>query len=89
MRELKERTGLSFRTTVLGYIQRGGSPTMEDRVLASRLGIRAVELLRDEKGGMVVGVKGGEVIDLPIEEALSIPARFDSDLFEEAKILSL
>lgn len=89
MRELKERTGLSFRTTVLGYIQRGGSPTMEDRVLASRLAVRAVDLLRADKGGRVVGVKGGEVIDLPISEALQIPPRFDSDLFEQAKMLSL
>ena len=89
MSELKERTGLSFRSTVLGYIQRGGSPSMEDRVLASRLGVRAVELLKDNKGGRVVGVKGGEVIDLPISEALSIAPRFDEVLFEQAKMLSL
>ena len=88
-KELKERTGLSFRTTVLGYIQRGGSPTMEDRVLASRLAIRAVDLLRKNEGGRVVGVKGGEIIDLPIAEALSVPARFEQELYEEAKILSL
>ena len=89
MRELKERTGLSFRSTVLGYIQRGGSPTMEDRVLASRLGVRAVELLLKNKGGKVVGIRGGKVIDLPIEEALAIPPRFDEELFEQAKMLSL
>ncbi len=88
-RELKARTSLSFRTTVLGYIQRGGSPTMEDRVLASRLGIRAVELLKDDVGGVVVGVRGGKVVDLPIEEALAIPVRFEAELYEEAKILSL
>lgn len=88
-RELKERTGLSFRTTVLGYIQRGGSPTMEDRVLASRLAIRAVDLLRDNKGGRVVGVKGGVVIDLPIDEALNMPVRFETELYEQAKMLSL
>ncbi len=89
MSELKERTGLSFRSTVLGYIQRGGSPSMEDRVLASRLGVRAVELLKDNKGGRVVGVKGGEVIDLPISEALAIAPRFDEVLYEQAKMLSL
>ena len=88
-RELKTRTDLSFRTTVLGYIQRGGSPSMEDRVLASRLAIRAVELLRDGIGGNVVGVKGGEVIDLPIDEALAIRPRFDDALFDQAKMLSL
>jgi len=89
MTELKSRTGLSFRSTVLGYIQRGGSPSMEDRVLASRLGVRAVALLKEGKGGRVVGVKGGAVIDLPIEEALKIPAPFDEELYEQAKILSL
>lgn len=89
MKELKERTGLSFRSTVLGYIQRGGSPTMADRVLASRLGIRAVELLKENKGGLVVGVKGGAVIEMPISEALAIPSYFDEALYEQAKILSL
>ena len=89
MHELKDRTGLSFRSTVLGYSQRGGSPTMEDRVLASRLGVRAVELLLKNKGGKVVGISGGKVIDLPIEEALAIPPRFDEELFEQAKMLSL
>ena len=89
LHELKERTGLSFRTTVLGYIQRGGSPTMEDRVLASRLGMRAVSLLKEGKGGRVVGVKGGEVIDLPIADALAIKPRFDEELYEQAKMLSL
>ena len=87
--ELKARTNLSFRTTVLGYIQRGGSPTMEDRVLASKLGIRAVELLKEEVGGVVVGVKGGAVVDMPIEEALSLPVQFERELYEQAKILSL
>ena len=89
MSELKSRTGLSFRSTVLGYIQRGGSPTMEDRVLASRLGIRAVELLKENVGGRVVGVQGGAVIDLPISEALASAPRFDEALYEQAKMLSL
>ena len=89
MAALKERTGLSFRSTVLGYIQRGGSPTMADRVLASRLGLKAVELLKENKGGLAVGVKGGAVVALPIGEALAIPAFFDEELYEQAKILSL
>lgn len=89
MRELKARTGLSFRSTVLGYIQRGGSPTMEDRVLASRMGIRAVELLCAGRGGRVVGMKDGKIVDMKIEDALAIPPRFDDELYEQAKILSL
>lgn len=89
MKEIKARTGLSLRSTVLGYIQRGGSPSMEDRVLASRLGIRAVELLKENKGGLVVGIKGNDVIDLPIKDALAVKPRFDEKLFEQAKMLSL
>ena len=89
MTELKARTGLSFRSTVLGYIQRGGSPTMADRVLASKLGIRAVELLKANKGGYVVGSKGDDVVEVEIEKALAIPPYFDEKLYEQAKMLSL
>ena len=89
MKELKARTGLSIRSTVLGYIQRGGSPTMSDRVLASRLGIRAVELLKENKGGLVVGVKGGQVVELPIADALAIKPYFDEKLYDQAQMLSL
>ena len=89
MKEIKARTGLSIRSTVLGYIQRGGSPTMSDRVLASRLGIRAVELLKENKGGLVIGVKGGQVIEMPIADALAIKPYFDEKLYEQATMLSL
>jgi len=89
MAEIKSRTGFSLRSTVLGYIQRGGSPTMADRVLASKLGIRAVQLLKENKGGYVVGSKGDSVIEMPIAEALAVPPSFDENLFEQAKILSL
>lgn len=89
MAEIKARTGLSLRSTVLGYIQRGGSPTMADRVLASKLGIRAVQLLKENKGGIVVGSKGDDVIEMPIGEALAVEPSFDEALYEQAKMLSL
>ncbi len=89
MAEIKARTGLSLRSTVLGYIQRGGSPTMADRVLASKLGIRAVQLLKENKGGIVVGSKGDDVIEMPIAEALAVEPSFDEALYEQAKMLSL
>lgn len=89
MKEIKARTGLSLRSTVLGYIQRGGSPSMEDRVLASQMAVRAVDLLRAGKGGRVIGTKGYQIIDMPIKEALAIPPKFNEELFEIAKILSL
>lgn len=80
---------LSFRCTTLGHIQRGGSPTMADRTLAARFGIRAVELLMENKSGRAIGVKDGEIIDLDIDEAFSIDNKFNKTLYEQINILSL
>ena len=66
-------TGFSGRATVLGHVQRGGSPTPQDRVLASRMGEKAVELLIHGIGGQCVGIKDNQIISVPIEEALDIP----------------
>lgn len=55
-----------LRVSVLGHIQRGGSPTARDRVLASRMGARAVELLRDGIGGVAVGIRNEEIVESPI-----------------------
>jgi len=87
--ELRERTDLSVKSTVLGYIQRGGVPTMADRVLASRLSARAVELLAQGIGGRVVGVRNNQVIDEDVSEALAMPRRVEEDLYQLAGILSL
>ena len=65
---LEVLSGQDTRATVLGYIQRGGTPSAADRVLAARLGNRAVELLRDDRSGLVVGVKESRVIEVPISE---------------------
>ena len=62
-------SGHETRATVLGYIQRGGSPSARDRILASRLGARAVELLRDDQGGLAVGVRGNMAIEVPLKDA--------------------
>lgn len=67
---LEEKTGLETRVVILGYIQRGGSPTAKDRILASRTGYHAVELLRDGSGSKAVGVRGEEVIAVDITDAL-------------------
>ncbi|KPU43447.1 6-phosphofructokinase [Oxobacter pfennigii] len=85
---IKNITGLDTRVTILGHIQRGGSPTAFDRILASRLGARAVELLYDEKGSRVVGVKGNDVIDADINEALKMKKDIDHDLLKLARVLS-
>lgn len=62
-------SGQETRSTVLGHTQRGGSPTANDRILATRLGAHAVDMLRDDRGGYAVGTKGGSIIEVPIAEA--------------------
>jgi 6-phosphofructokinase 1 len=67
---IAEKTGFDTRTTVLGHIQRGGSPSAFDRVLSARLGVHAINLLLDGKGGRCVGMKDGKLVDFDINEAL-------------------
>lgn len=87
--ELVDRTGIDTRVTILGHTQRGGTPTTFDRILASKMGRRAVELLLKEGLGKTVGIKCNEIIDLPIEEALNIKKEFNKDMFETAQMLSI
>lgn len=87
-KKVEEITGIEARATILGHIQRGGSPTCFDRVLASRLGYRAVELLIEGKSSRVVGMRNGQIVDDDIDEALSLPRRFDETLYNVANILS-
>lgn len=86
--KVEDVTGITARATVLGHIQRGGSPSAQDRILASRMGYRAVELLEEGKSDRVVGIKGNNIIDEDIEEALNMPRRFDSRLYDIARTLS-
>ncbi|MFB3160804.1 6-phosphofructokinase [Neobacillus sp. 179-C4.2 HS] len=87
--QLKEATNFDTRVSVLGHIQRGGSPTAADRVLASRLGARAVELLIDGKGGRAVGMESNRVVDYDIVEALERKHVLDLDLVKLSKELSI
>ena len=66
-------TGFAGRATILGHIQRGGSPSPSDRVLASRMGAKAVELLVAGIGGQCVAIRNNEIISMPIEECVSMP----------------
>lgn len=71
--KISKSTGFSGRATILGHIQRGGSPTPSDRVLASRMGAKAVELLVEGIGGHCVGIRNNEIVSMPIEECVSMP----------------
>ncbi|WP_339162218.1 6-phosphofructokinase [Siminovitchia sp. FSL H7-0308] len=86
---LEEETGLEIRVSVLGHMQRGGSPTAFDRVLASRLGARAVELLMDGKGGRAVGIHKDEIIDEDLFSALEKAHDFKQNLYTLSKELSI
>ena len=88
-RILQAATGQETRATVLGYLQRGGSPTVADRNLASRLGARAVELLRDGVSGQVVGIRDNHIINVPIGSALGQSRVLDSELIRLSDILSM
>lgn len=77
------------RVTVLGYLQRGGAPSVTDRILGAQYGQRAVELLMADKGGRVVGIRHNDIIDLDIDEALSMEKRFDQQKYDLTELLSL
>ncbi|MCX7904230.1 MAG: 6-phosphofructokinase [Caloramator sp.] len=87
-KKIEEITGIETRATKLGHIQRGGSPTAFDRILASKMGARAVELLLEGKSQRVVGIRDGKIIDMDIVEALSMKKQSDDYMYELAKILS-
>ncbi|MBM7644797.1 6-phosphofructokinase 1 [Scopulibacillus daqui] len=87
--EIKKKADLDTRVTVLGHIQRGGSPTAFDRVLASRLGAKAVDLLINGKAGKMVGIQKNQVVYHDIEDVLTKKHDIDSELIELVKELSI
>lgn len=87
-KELEELTGLSVKTTTLGYVQRGGSPSMADRVLAARMAVRAVDLMVEDKTNRAVGVKNNQIFDQDISEALAIKHKFNNNLYDLMNILA-
>lgn len=86
---IESKTGITTRYSVLGYTQRGGTPSAFDRLIGSRMGARAVQLLIESNPGRVIGVRGNEIFDMDMEEALSIEKKFDETTYELTKILSI
>lgn len=86
--QVEEITGIESRATILGHIQRGGSPSSFDRMMASRMGVAAVEVLIAGKSGRVIGMRDGKIIDEDINTALDMPRKLDEELYEISKILS-
>ena len=85
---IKEKSGISVKVTNFGYIQRGGSPNMADRVLAARFGYKAVQLLREGAESCAIGIRDNKVITVPFEEVRKAEKRFDKELYQIAHVLN-
>lgn len=88
-KRIEAEMDLETRVTVLGHIQRGGSPTGFDRVLASRLGAKAVDLLLEGKAGVTVGIEKNELVYHDINEALSRKHTIDLEMYKLSEQLSI
>jgi 6-phosphofructokinase 1 len=86
---IQDKTGIESRATILGHVQRGGSPTVQDRVMASEMGYYAVELLSEGIGNRVIVMKDNKVIDYDIHEALKMEKPFEERLFNIAHTISI
>ena len=89
IQQFEEATGIETRATILGHMQRGGSPTAKDRVYASIMGSLAVDLLLEGKTNRVVGYKHGEYIDFDINEALAMQKGIPEYQYDIAKQLAI
>jgi 6-phosphofructokinase 1 len=85
-RGIEERTGYESRMTILGHVQRGGTPTAFDRVLATRFGVAAVDAVLSEDFGQMVALHGTQIARVPLDDALREPKLLDPALFETAEV---
>jgi len=84
-REIEERTGFETRVTVLGHVQRGGTPTPRDRVLATRYGLKAADLVQAGKFGRMAALRGDSIVDVSLEEATAELKTVPPDWYETAR----
>lgn len=87
-KQIEERTGLSIRSTVLGHLQRGGSPSMKDRFLGTSMGVYAVQLLAHGIGNRVVGIRDNKLYDEDIIKACKMKKKFDLQLYNMAGVVA-
>ncbi len=85
-KEIESRTGKEARTTVLGHIQRGGTPTPYDRWLATRFGLHAIDAVRGEEWGSMVALRGTDIVRVPLAQATEKLKTVDPALYEEAGV---
>jgi 6-phosphofructokinase 1 len=84
--EIEKRTGFETRVSVFGHIQRGGSPTAFDRILGTRFGVKAVELVLKKKFGRMVALQGNKIVDVALEEAVKELKTVDDEMYEIAQV---
>jgi 6-phosphofructokinase 1 len=84
-RDLEKLTGMDVRTTILGHIQRGGTPSAWDRVLGARYGVCAVDMVASEQWGHMAALKGFSVVPVPLAESINAPKLLPADLYDVAK----
>ena len=87
--QLQQVTEYSVRPTCIGHVQRGGSPTMSDRMLAAQFGNKAVRLLNEGIGNRVVGIRDNKIMDMDIIEAVSMKKTFNYELYETLQMISM
>jgi 6-phosphofructokinase 1 len=84
--EIEAQTGYETRVTVLGHVQRGGTPTAYDRVLATRFGVAAMDAAHAGHFGVMVALHGTEIVEVPLADAVREPKLLDPGLFETAEV---
>jgi ATP-dependent phosphofructokinase / diphosphate-dependent phosphofructokinase len=84
--EIERRTGFESRVTILGHVQRGGTPVAFDRVLATRFGVAALDAAADQRFGTMVGLRGTQIVEVSLEEALREPKLLDPELYRTAEL---
>ena len=85
-KEIEKRTGYETRVSVLGYIQRGGPPTAFDRVLGTRFGVKAIELVKEKRFGQMASLSGNKIISVPLEKATGTLKTVDPEYYEIARV---
>jgi ATP-dependent phosphofructokinase / diphosphate-dependent phosphofructokinase len=84
-RDIEERTGYETRVTVLGHVQRGGTPTPRDRILATRYGLKAADLVHERRWGVMAALHGDAIVEVPLRDAVAEPKTVPREFYETAK----
>jgi 6-phosphofructokinase 1 len=85
-REISDRTGKEARATVLGHVQRGGTPTAYDRVLATRFGLHAIDAVHDGESGVMVALRGTDIVRVPLAEATRELKTVSLERYQEVEV---